>query len=97
MTRRGYDGRRREKGENRMVEVIDVEGWSTLSEAFVVDVRSLDDLKRVAEWLGIPLIFRRRREYLLVCRDSSNHFYRFKEEMLSDEKGSCETFTNNVK
>jgi len=70
-----------------MVEIIEVDGWTTLSESFVVDVLSLDDLKKIAVRYGIPYIYNRRREYILVCgSDSSLHFYRYKDKHESIER-----------
>ena len=64
-----------------MVEIIEVDGWSTLSDSFVIDVLSLEDLKKIAVRFGIPYIFNRRREYIVVCDSGSALlFYRFSEK-----------------
>lgn len=49
-----------------MVEIIEVKGWTGLSGAFIVDVRSLEDLKKLAEGLELPFILQRKNEYLLI-------------------------------
>lgn len=50
-----------------MVDILEVKDWTTLKAAFKVDVKSLEDLKRIAEGLGVPLIFRKKKEYLFFC------------------------------
>lgn len=40
--------------DDNMIEVIEIDGWSTLSEKYVVYVKSLEDLKRIAAKLGVP-------------------------------------------
>jgi len=42
-----------------------VKGWTTLKAVFVVDVRGLDDLKKIADACSIPYIVSRKKEYLV--------------------------------
>ena len=49
-----------------MVEIIEAKDWSRLAGAFIIDVGSLEDLKTVAEGFQIPVIFRKKKEYLIV-------------------------------
>ena len=50
-----------------MVDIIEAKDWTTLKAAFIVDVKTLEDLKKVAEGYGVPLIFHRGKEYLVFC------------------------------
>jgi len=50
-----------------MVETIEAKDWTTLKAAFLVDVKSLEDLQKIAEGLKIPFIVYRGNEYLLFC------------------------------
>ena len=50
-----------------MVEVIEARDWTTLKAAFIVDVGSLEALKKLAEGFNAPFIFQRKKEYLLFC------------------------------
>ena len=48
-----------------MVDTIEVKDWTTLSHAFLVQVKSLADLERIAEKLGMPFIIKKGKEYLV--------------------------------
>ena len=50
-----------------MVDILEVKDWTTLKAAFKVDVKSLEDLKKIAEGYDVPFIFRRGKEYLVFC------------------------------
>jgi len=50
-----------------MVDIIEAKDWTTLKAAFIVDVSSLEDLKKIAEGFSIPFIFSRKKEYLAFC------------------------------
>lgn len=54
-----------------MVEIIEVKGWTTLKAVFVVDVKSLQDLKNLAEAYGEPYILRRKKEHLFFYGSSA--------------------------
>ena len=64
-----------------MVEIIEAKDWSRLTGAFIIDVGSLEDLKKVAEGFQIPVIFRKKKEYLIVYGSVGQVplCYRFKE------------------
>ena len=63
-----------------MVEVIEVKDWTTLKAAFKVDVKSLEDLKRIAEGLGVSIIVNKGKEYLVFVghQGAAPMCYRFK-------------------
>jgi len=48
-----------------MAEMIEAKDWTTLKAAFLVDVKSLEDLQKIAEGLKIPFIVYRGNEYLI--------------------------------
>ena len=50
-----------------MVDIIEVKRWDSLNLAFVVDVKSLEDLTRIAEGLGVPFILRKGKEHMVFC------------------------------
>jgi len=64
-----------------MVEIIEAKDWTILKAAFIVDVGSLDDLKKIAECLKIPFITRKGKEYVIFAGQSLALpvCYRFKE------------------
>jgi len=53
-------------GEN-MVDMIEAKDWTMLNAAFVVDVKSLEDLKKVAEGLRAPFIFVKGKESVIFA------------------------------
>ena len=64
-----------------MVEIIEVDKWPSISDFFVIDMKSLEDLEKIAVRYGIPYIYKRRMEYILLCgSESSLHFYRFNDK-----------------
>lgn len=50
-----------------LVELLEVKDWTTLKSTFRIDVKSLEDLRRVAEGLNIPFIVHKGKEYLVFC------------------------------
>ena len=50
-----------------MVEIIEVKEWTSLKATFKVDVKSLEDLQRIAEGFNIPFIVNKGKEYLVFC------------------------------
>lgn len=66
---------------NLMVDIIEVKSWTTLKAAFVVDVKSLEDLKVLADAYGEPYILRHNKEHLLFHGSSTGGIslcYRYK-------------------
>ena len=64
-----------------MVEIIEVKSWTTLKAVFVVDVKSLEDLKALADAYGEPYILRRKKEHILFHGSSTGGVsicYRYK-------------------
>ena len=47
-----------------MVEIIEVKAWTHLRVVYLVEVKSLEDLKKIAEGFNIPFIFQRGKEYV---------------------------------
>jgi len=64
-----------------MVEIMEAKGWTMLNAAFVVDVGSLDDLKKLADALKAPYILKKGKEYVIFAGQSlaTCVCYRFKE------------------
>jgi len=64
-----------------MVDMIEARDWTTLKAAFVVEVQSLEDLKKIAEGLKIPFIIKKGKEYVIFPSQSLSVpvCYRFKE------------------
>ena len=54
-----------------MVEIIEVKDWITLKAVFVVDVKSLEDLKVLADAYGESYILRRKKEHLFFHGSSA--------------------------
>ena len=50
-----------------MAELIEVKDWTTLKAAFIIDVKDLGDLQRIAQGYGVPFIFVKGKEYLVFC------------------------------
>ena len=50
-----------------MVDIIEVNRWTSTKDAFVIDVKSLEDLRRIAEGYGVPYIFRKGKEHIVIC------------------------------
>ena len=50
-----------------MVDIIEVDGWTTLKAAFLILVKSLEDLRRIAEGYGVPYIFNKGKEHIVIC------------------------------
>lgn len=49
------------------VAIMEVKDWTTLKATFRVDVKSLDDLQRIAEGFSVPFIVNKGKEYLVFC------------------------------
>lgn len=47
-----------------MAEIVEVKAWTSLSKWFLVEVKSLADLQRIADALKIPFIAKHKKEYL---------------------------------
>ena len=64
-----------------MVEKIEVKSWPGLLGAFIIDVKSLADLEKIAEGLKVPFIVYRGKEYLVFWarHGPAPIYYRFKE------------------
>ena len=64
-----------------MAETIEAKHWTTLTVAFIVDVKSLADLQRIADAFKIPFIVKKGKEYVVFCGHlgAPPMCYRFKE------------------